>query len=152
MANKYSQEDYEKDAQVVFDKAARKSARFLEAELAIAKTLVTSILALNTTGLAAVLYRASSGSPTYAVTGVWFLIGILLALLLAFFTWVNYAQNSDQHDNYANYKMLRDHSAWPENTDFSHITFTYYCAIAAGFLSVAAFVAGIIHVWNIASN
>jgi hypothetical protein len=145
-------ERYCRDAKVVFDQNTKMADKSFDAATTYGKWLVTSILALNTTGLGAVLYRASTGGPGYAVTAFWFLAGIVLALLLGLFSWVNFDQNYREFDRRADYRMLRDRNFWPAGSDFSHIGFTYGCAIAFGVLSVAAFAAGGLHVWIVASK
>lgn len=116
--------------------------RMFEAQVAWGRWLGASLLAVNGGVLIAVSQLGADTAKVLITSGVWFLSGVISALLVGFSAWVNYSAHYEQ-------SLVNAHNmAYPENPakvplfNQQFITASYVLAVISGLGSLVCVIMG----------
>ncbi|QUS39543.1 hypothetical protein RPMA_12375 [Tardiphaga alba] len=143
--------NYDRISDAVFKKMLDARAAAFNAQVDHGKWLISSLFLIHGSAIAGLVFRSTTaGAPPYLSAVSWFVAGIILALASGFTTWCNFGIAAQQYDEWADPNVLADVKHWPKapSRAFS-IKFTRFLSLCFGFLSVAALVAGAVHVLKI---
>lgn len=115
-----------------------------EAHIGYGKWLIASMLLIHGGALVAISQLGERAGPVFASAGLWFLVGLLLAIAAGFFAWVNFQIAEREYANLANPGMQFDFDDWKEVSESGGrwINRTLYAAVVCGVISWAVVAVG----------
>lgn len=113
-------------------------------QLDLGKWMLGSLLVVNGGALVAIANADEAAAKLFAAGGIWFVAGLIAALLSGLFAWLNASVAADVYDDIANPWVLVSRASWPvvSRRASKAITATTILSFVAGFVSLGLFAGG----------